>query len=54
MHWFDLAGTLCLDFEPEPLNAFESIEAVLSATIEEEPSEAYSWEQSDFSSLGQI
>jgi len=45
-NWFDLAGTPCLVFEPEPLNAFESIEAILTATFEEEPLEAYFWEQS--------
>jgi hypothetical protein len=36
----------CLHFEPEPLNAFDSIEARLVAIFEEEPLEAYSWEQS--------
>ena len=34
-------------FEPEPLNALESIEAVLPATFKEEPLEAYFWKQSD-------
>jgi len=43
---FDLAGTLCLVFEPKPLNAFKSIEAVLATTFEEEPLKAYFWEQS--------
>jgi hypothetical protein len=33
-------------FEPEPLNAFESIEAILAASFEEAPLEAYFWEQS--------
>jgi hypothetical protein len=46
MNWFDLAGTTCLVFEPEPLNAIESIKAILAATFEEEPVEAYFWEQS--------
>jgi len=45
-NWFDLASTSCLVFEPEPLNAFDSIEAILAATFEEEPLEAYFWEQS--------
>jgi hypothetical protein len=45
-NWFDLAGTPCLVFEPEPLNTFDSIEAILAATFEEEPLEAYFWEQS--------
>jgi len=42
-YWFDLAGTPCLIFEPEPLNAFDSIEAILKATFKEEPLEAYFW-----------
>jgi hypothetical protein len=37
---FDLAGTTCLAVEPEPLNIFESIEAILAATFKEEPLEA--------------
>jgi hypothetical protein len=45
-NWFDLARVHCLVFEPEPLNAFESIEAILAASFEEEPLEAYFWEQS--------
>jgi len=45
-NWFDLAGTPCLVFEPEPLNAFDSIEAIVAATFDEEPLEAYFWEQS--------
>jgi hypothetical protein len=49
-NWFDLAGISCLVFEPEPLNAFESIEAILTACFEEEPLEAYFWEQSGFPS----
>jgi hypothetical protein len=47
MNWFNLARTLCLIFEPEVLNAFDSIEAILTATFEKEPLEAYFWEQSD-------
>jgi hypothetical protein len=45
MNSFDLAVTPCLVFEPESLNAFENIKAILAATIEEEPLEAYCWEQ---------
>jgi hypothetical protein len=45
-NWFDLAGTPSIVFEPEPLNAFESIEAILAASFEEDPLEAYFWEQS--------
>jgi hypothetical protein len=45
-NWFDLAGTPCLVFEPEPLNAIESIKAIFAATLEEEPLEAYFWELS--------
>jgi len=45
-NWFDLAGTPCLVFEPEPLNTFESIEAILTLSFDEEPLEAYFWEQS--------
>jgi hypothetical protein len=45
-NWFDLAGIPCLVFEPEPLNTFESIEAILAASFQEEPLEAYFWEQS--------
>jgi hypothetical protein len=45
-NWFDLAGTPSLVFEPEPLNSFNSIEAILAATFEKEPLEVYFWEQS--------
>jgi len=45
--WFDLAATPFLVFEPEPLNAFESVEVVFAATVEVEPLEVYFWEQSD-------
>jgi len=45
-NWFDLAGTPCLVFEPEPKNAFDSIEDILAATFKEEPLEANLWEQS--------
>jgi hypothetical protein len=44
--WFDLAGTPCLVVEPEPLNGFESIEAILEASFKEEFLEANFWEQS--------
>jgi len=45
-NWFDLTKTPCLVFEPEPLNAFESIKAILRESFKEEPLEAYFWEQS--------
>jgi hypothetical protein len=45
-NWFDLTGIPCVVFEPEPLNTFESIEAILAASFEKEPPEAYFWEQS--------
>jgi len=45
-NWFDLAGTAGLVFESESLNVFDSIEAILSVTFEEEPLEAYFLEQS--------
>jgi hypothetical protein len=48
---FHVGGIFCLVFEPEPLNAFESIEALLTATFEEEPQEVHFLEQSDISSL---
>jgi hypothetical protein len=40
-NWFDLARIRCLVFEPEGLNGFDSIEAMLEASFEEEPLEAY-------------
>jgi hypothetical protein len=43
---FDLAAIPCLVFEPELLSAFESIEAILGASFEEEPLEVYFWERS--------
>jgi len=46
MNWFDIARTPCLVFEPEPLSAFDSIDAEHTATFVEEPLEAYVWEQS--------
>jgi hypothetical protein len=45
INWLDLARTPCFVFEPESLNAFDSIEAVLAVTFEEEPLETYFWEQ---------
>lgn len=42
-NWFDLAGIPCLVDTPEPLNTFESIRAILTATFEEEPLETYFW-----------
>jgi hypothetical protein len=46
MNWFDFARTPRLVFEPEPLNAFDSIEVKLAATFQAQPLEAYCWEQS--------
>jgi len=46
-NWFDLAGIFCPVFEPEPLNAFDSIGAIVTAAFEEEPLEAFFFEQSD-------
>jgi hypothetical protein len=48
---FDLAPVPCLVFQLEPVNAFESIEAVLAATFQEEPFETYFVELPDFPSL---
>jgi hypothetical protein len=52
MNWFDVAGTPCHVFEPEPLNAFESIKAIHATTFEEEPLETHFWVQSGVSPLG--
>jgi hypothetical protein len=38
---FDLAGIPCLVFEPKPFNTFEGVDAILAATFQEEPLEAY-------------
>ena len=46
-NWFDLAGTHCTLSEPEPLNAFESIEGLLNTEIDDLCLPAYFWEQSD-------
>jgi hypothetical protein len=43
----DIARTPYLVFEPEPLNAFKSIETILTATFQTEPLEACFWEQSN-------
>jgi len=48
--WFDLFGISCYVFEPEQLNAFECLEALLTATFMEEPLVAYFWEQLDIPS----
>jgi len=50
MNGFDLAGTPCLVFEPESLNAFESIEMILALTFKEESLEAYIFKQSSIPS----
>jgi hypothetical protein len=46
VNWFHLAGTPCRLSEPEPLNAFDSIQGLLRTTLEE-PLPAYFFEQSD-------
>jgi len=46
-NWFDLAGTYCTLSEPEPLNAFESIEGLLNTEVDDLCLPAYFWEQSD-------
>jgi hypothetical protein len=46
-NWFDLAGTHCALSEPEPLNAFESIEGLLNTEVDDICLPAYFWEQSD-------
>jgi hypothetical protein len=50
MNWSDLAGILFLVFEPEHLDTFETIEAIFTASFEEELLEVYFWEQSPFPS----
>ena len=45
MNWFALAGNPCFVIEPESLNTFDSIEAILTATFKEEPLEDNFWEQ---------
>ena len=54
MNWFYLTRTPCVVFEPEPLNAFESIEDILAANFEEEPLEAYFCELLDIPSSWNI
>jgi hypothetical protein len=46
LNWFDLTGIPCLVFEPEPLEAMENIDHILSAAFKEEPLETYFCEQS--------
>ena len=43
INFFDLAGRTTNLFEPEPLNSFDSIDAVILEP--EEPLEAYFWEE---------
>ena len=47
----DLTDMPCNYFEPEPLNSFSNIDVFLEATFEEEPLEAYFWQQSTLPSL---
>ena len=53
-NWFDLAGTCCSLSEPEPLNAFESIEGLLKTEVDDLTLPAYFWEQSDVPSAWNI
>ena len=46
-NWFDLAGSHCTLSEPEPLNAFASIEGLLNIEVDDICLPAYFWEQSD-------
>ena len=43
INFFDLAGRTTNPFETEPLNAFNSIDAILLET--EEPLQAYFWDE---------
>jgi len=51
-NWFDFAGTPCLVFDPEPLNAFESTQAILAATFEEKPLDVFFGNSLMFPPLG--
>lgn len=44
MNWFDVAGIASLVHQPESVNTFESIEAIHTATFQEEPLGAYFWQ----------
>ena len=46
MNSFDRAAIPCCVFNHETMNDFESIKAILTATFEVEPLEAYFWEKS--------
>jgi hypothetical protein len=50
-NWVDLAGIHCTLSEPEPLNAFESIEGPLNIEVDDIVLRTYFWEQSDVPSL---
>jgi hypothetical protein len=45
-NWFDLPATPCLVFQTERLTAFETINARLALTFEEDPSIANFWDLS--------
>jgi hypothetical protein len=47
MNWLDLAGTPCVRFETGPLNAYESLEAILATNFKIEPLGEDFWELSD-------
>lgn len=51
-NWCDLVRVSCSISEPEPLNAFDSIGAILAERIEDELLEAAFWDQSAVPSLG--
>jgi len=46
-NWFHLAGIHCTLSEPEPLDAFESIEGLLNTEVDDICLPAYFWEQTD-------
>jgi len=46
-NWFDLAGIHCTLSEPEPLNAFESMEGELKIEVDDICLPTYFWAQSD-------
>jgi hypothetical protein len=53
-NWFDLAGTHCTLSEPEPLNAFKSIEGLLNTEVDNICLPAYFGNNQILPSLGII
>lgn len=47
INWFDLVGAFFALCQPEPLYAFDSIDAILMDSFQEAPLETEFWEQSD-------